>query len=119
MKLDYKKLTLKQMVEYIEENHNDKASKAAFKAAAIKDHKEQMYVDVLDADGNKVTYEDKNGKTKVKKQRIEKPNGKVSKVKSVLDAKIYFYKTYKDEIEFENAPKAKEADDLMDKLLSW
>lgn len=119
MKLDYKKLTLKEMVDYIEANHNDKASKSAFAAAAIKEHKEQCYVNVVDENGNPTTYTDKNGNTKVKKQRVDKPNGKVTKVKSVLDAKKYFYDTYKDEIEFTNAPKAKAADELMDKLLSW
>lgn len=119
MQMNYRKLTMKQMVDYIEEHHSDKESKAAFAAAAIKEHKEQMYVDVLDADGNPVKYVDKNGKVKVKKRRVEKPDGKSSKVKSVLDAKRYFYETYKDEIEFENAPKAKKEDELMAKLLSW
>lgn len=119
MKLDYKTLTLQQMVDYIEENHNTKAAKSAFAAAAVKDHKEQIYIDVKDENGNPVTYTDKSGKVKVKKQRVDKPNGKTTKVKSVLDAKKYFYETYKDEIDFTNAPKAKKEDALLNKLLSW
>ncbi len=119
MKLDYKTLTLKQMMDYIEEKHNDAPSKKAFASVAIKEQKEQMTVDVLDDDGKPITYTDKKGKVKNKKQRIDKPNGKMVKVKDVFGAKAYFYNTYKDEIEFENAPKAKVDDTIMDKLLSW
>lgn len=119
MKMDYKTLTLKEMLDYVKANHNDAKSLKAFAAAAVKDHKEQFYVDVKDENGNPVTYTDKNGKTKVKKKRQDKEGGKVTKVKSVLDAKKYFYETYKDEIEFTNAPKAKQSDALMDELLSY
>ena len=119
MKLDYKTLTLQQMVDYIEEYHNDAPSKKAFASVAVKEQKEQITVDVLDEDGNPITYEDKKGRIKNKKQRIEKPDGKMVKVKDVFGAKAYFYNTYKGEIEFENAPKAKVEDGLMDKLLSW
>lgn len=119
MKMDYKTLTMKAMMDYIKANHNDAASKAAFAAAAVKEHKEQCYVNVVDEAGNPTYYTDKSGKTKVKKQRVDKPNGKTTKVKSVLDAKIYFYDTYKDEIEFTNAPKTKAKDEVMAELLSW
>lgn len=119
VKLDYKKLTIAQMMDYIKENHNDKASKAAFAAVAIKEQKEQKTVDVLDEDGNPVTYVDKSGKVKVKKQRVDKEDGKMVKVKDTFAAKAYFYKTYKDEIEFENAPKDKVADTVMEELLTW
>lgn len=118
-KMNYKKLTIAQMMDYIKANHNDADSKAAFAAVAIKEQKEQKTVDVLDADGNKVTYVDKAGKTKVKKQRIDKEDGKMIKVKDTFAAKNYFYKTYKDEIDFENAPKGKSEDNLMDELLTW
>ena len=118
-KMNYKKLTIAQMMDYIKENHNDADSKAAFAAVAIKEQKEQKTIDVLDADGNKVTYVDKAGKTKVKKQRVDKENGKMIKVKDTFGAKQYFYKTYRNEIDFENAPKDKAADSIMDELLSW
>lgn len=119
MKLDYKTLTLKQMMDYIEANHNDAPSKKAFASVAIKEQKEQITVDVLDEEGNPVTYTDKKGNVKTKKKRVDKPDGKMVKVKDVFGAKNYFFTTYKDEIEFENAPKAKVEDTIMDKLLSW
>lgn len=119
VKLDYKKLTIPQMMDYIKTYHNDKDSKAAFAAVAVKEQKEQKTVDVLDADGNPVKYVDKAGKEKVKKQRVDKEDGKIIKVKDTFAAKTYFFKTYKDEIEFENAPKDKEADNIMDELLTW
>ena len=119
MKLDYKTLTLKQMMDYIEENHNDAPSKKAFASVAIKEQKEQITVDVLDEDGKPVTYTDKKGAVKTKKQRVDKPDGKLVKTKDVFGAKRYFYDTYKNEIEFENAPKAKVEDTILDKLLSW
>lgn len=119
VKLDYKKLTIAQMMDYIKTYHNDKDSKAAFAAVAVKEQKEQKTVDVLDADGNPVTYEDKSGKVKVKKQRVDKEDGKMVKVKDTFAAKSYFYKTYKSEIEFENAPKDKAEDNVMEELLTW
>lgn len=119
MKLDYKKLTMDEMMNYIKENHNDTTSKKAFAAAAVKDHKEQCYTTVLDANGQPVMVEDKNGNLKPKKQRVDKANGKTVKVKSVLDAKKYFYETYKNEIDFVNAPKTKAEDAQLSELLSW
>ena len=119
VKLDYKKLTIPQMVDYIKTYHNDADSKAAFKAVAIKEQKEQKTVDVLDEAGNPITYTDKNGKVKTKKQRIDKEDGKMVMVKDTFAAKSYFYKTYKNEIEFENAPKDKAGDNVMEELLSW
>ena len=118
-KLDYKKLTIAQMMDYIKEFHNDKASKAAFAAVAIKEQKEQKTVDVLDESGNPVTYTDDKGKVRTKKKRVDKEDGKMVKVKDTFGAKAYFYKTYKDEIEFENAPKGKVEDNVMDELLTW
>lgn len=117
--LDYKKLTMAQMMDYIKTYHNDKDSKAAFAAAAIKEQKEQKTVDVLDENGNPVFFTNKKGKEQKKTQRVDKEDGKMIKVKDTFGAKAYFFKAYKDEIDFENAPKVKEADGLMDELLSW
>ena len=119
MKLDYKTLTMEQMMDYIKKNHNDKASKAAFSKAAVKDHKEQCYVVVTDEAGKPVMVETKTGALKPKKKRIDKEGGKTIKVKSVLDAKKYFYEAYKDEVEFTNAPKGKAEDPVLTELLSW
>lgn len=117
--MNYKTLTIPQMMDYIKANHNTKAAKSAFAAAAIKEQKEQVTVDVLDEDGNPVKYVDKSGKEKTKKKRVDKKGGKMVKVKDTFAAKQYFYSTYKDEIEFENAPKAKATDKVMEELLTW
>lgn len=119
VKLDYKKLTMEQMMDYIKTYHNDAESKAAFKAVAVKEQKEQKTVVVLDENGNPIIYTDKKGKEQKKKQRVDKPDGKMIKVKDTFAAKNFFFNAYKDEIDFENAPKVKEADNLMDELLSW
>ena len=119
VKLDYKKLTIPQMMDYIKTYHNDKDSKAAFAAVAIKEQKEQKTIDALDENGNPITYTDEKGKVRTKKKRIDKEDGKMIKVKDTFGAKAYFFKTYKDEIEFENAPKGKSEDNVMDELLSW
>jgi len=119
VKLDYKKLTIAQMMDYIKTYHNDKDSKSAFAAVAIKEQKEQKTIDVLDDEGNPVTYTDDKGKVRNKKKRVDKENGKMVKVKDTFGAKAYFYRTYKDEIEFENAPKGKVEDNVMDELLTW
>ena len=107
------------MMDYIKENHNEKASKAAFAAVAIKEQKEQKLVNVLDENGNPVTYTDSKGRVITKKKRVDKENGKLVKVKDTFAAKSYFYNTYKDEIEFINAPKGKVADNVMEELLTW
>lgn len=119
VKLDYKKLTMAQMMDYIKTYHNDAESKSAFKAVAVKEQKEQKTIDVLDENGNPVLYTDKKGREQKKKQRVDKEDGKMIKVKDTFGAKNFFFNAYKDEIDFENAPKVKEADNLMDELLSW
>lgn len=119
VRLDYKKLTMAQMMDYIKTYHNDAESKAAFKAAAVAEQKEQKTIDVLDEAGNPVYFTNKKGQQQKKKQRVDKPDGKMVKVKDTFGAKAYFFKAYKDEIDFDNAPKVKEADGLMDELLSW
>ena len=119
VKLDYKKLTMAQMMDYIKTYHNDKDSKAAFAAAAIKEQKEQKTIDALDDEGKPIYFTNKKGKEQKKKIRVDKEDGKMVKVKDTFGAKTYFFKAYKDEIDFENAPKIKEADGIMEELLSW
>lgn len=119
VKMDYKKLTLEEMMTYIKTYHNDDESKKAFAAVAIKEQKEQKVVDAVDEEGNVITYINKKGEEKRKKQRVDKEDGKMIKAKDIFSAKSYFYKTYKSEIEFENAPKEKMEDSVMEELLSW
>jgi hypothetical protein len=107
---DFNHLTAKDMAEYIEKNHNDEASKKAFKEKAFETKTEKTAVTVYEADGKPKVYVDKNGKTRVKKKMIDANTGKKTVKFNLLKAKRYFYDTYKDEIDFENPPKAKKSE---------
>ena len=102
---DFKRLTAQDMAKYIEENHNDAESKKNFKEAAFETKIEKVAVTVYEADGKPKYYIDKTGKTRVKKKMIDANTGKKKEKFNLLKAKKYFFETYKDEIEFENAPK--------------
>ena len=104
---DFKKLTAEDMAKYIEEYHNDTESKKKFKEAAFETKIEKVAVTVYEADGKPKYYIDKTGKTRVKKKMIDANTGKKKEKFNLLKAKKYFYATYKDEINFENAPKSK------------
>lgn len=119
VEMDYKTLTLEDMMNYISENHNDAESKAKFKEKAIKVRKEEYLVNDYDEKGNIRTVTDKEGNQKPKKKRVPKPDGKEITIKDVLSAKKYFYETYKNEIKFKNAPKEKKEDTLLAELLNW
>lgn len=116
--MDYKKLTMNEMIEWIAQNHNDKKSKAAFKAKAIDVIPQTQLVTVLDESGNPIMITDKKGRQVAKKKRIPIEGGeKIEKV-NTLAAKAYFYETYKEEINFINAPtKAKTS--IKDLLANW
>lgn len=102
---DYAKLSAKQMAEFITTYHDDEESKKAFKNAAYVETVEKIAVDVYGKDGKVKLYVDKNGKTKIKKKMIDKPNGEKTTKFNLLKAKKYFYEKYKDEISFSNLPK--------------
>jgi hypothetical protein len=104
---DFRKLTAKDMAEYIEKHHNNAESKKAFKEAAFELKAEKVAVTVYEADGKPKYYVDKSGKTRVKKKMIDANTGKRTYKFNLLKAKNYFYDEYKDEIDFKNAPKSK------------
>lgn len=117
--LDYKTLSMQDMVDYISEYHNDKESKDAFKKVALKQQVKQTTIPATDENGNIITYIDKKGRTRKKLKRVDVKDGKVTTVISIFDAKSYFYETYKDEIEFTNAPKHEKKVDMKALLLNW
>lgn len=124
-KYEFKKLTLADMKEYIEENAP--ADKAWFKAVAFKERKEKEAVKVFNPDGTPVMYQvkaadgslkfDDNGKPvmRQKVKMVEKKGGATNKVFSLLDAKIEFCKRYMPEI----LPKKKATTRVSDGLEDW
>lgn len=117
--MDYKKLKMEDMIQWIEENHNDKKSKAAFKAVAVQQSVESKLVKALDDEGNPIKYINKAGKEVYKMKRVEKKDGKAIERPMTLSAKAYFYETYKDEIDFINAPQKKQKSTVLDMLADW
>ena len=107
LEMDFNKLTAKMMKAYIEEYHNDDESKKAFKKEAFQEKIERTAVTVYEADGKPKVYVDKTGKTRVKKKMIDVVGGEKKVKFNLLKAKKYFYATYKNEINFKNAPKTK------------
>lgn len=100
--IDYKKLKLEEMKAYIEEFHNDEESKKAFLEAAYEKVSKITYETVME-NGEPKKIKCKDGKERPQKKRRDK-GGRKEKRFSYFKAKSYFYKTYKDEIDFLNAP---------------
>lgn len=93
VKMDYKKIKMQEMMDYIMKKHqkDEETLKKAMKAFA-----------------ESAIVEDK-----------EKDDG--SKTHDLMKAKKFFYETYKDEIEFINAPKGKgnKQVKIVDELMKW
>ena len=122
MILDYKKMTLKDMYDYLLKEHNDDESKKAFRDAYIEIRPKTTYVTVYESDGKPKVYIDKNGKTKVKKKKVPVKTGEKIQSNNLLKAKKYFYETYKSEIDFTNVPTAKKQtvnSSLTDEIANW
>lgn len=107
--MNYKKITVNEMVMYIKEHDNTPEAKEFIKGFYEDKPAKTKSVNVLDDEGKPVTYIGKDGKTKIRKKKVAV--GKATKpVYNVLKAKKGFYERYKDVIEFENPPiKTKEA----------
>lgn len=111
--VDYHKLNielLSQLVQYVnEEGLNPKNDEGKLKfnpsdyvqerAAATK------LVDVLNADGKPKYYVGKDGKTKIRKQKIAVGSAK-EKYFNLMKAKVDFYAAFKNDFEWINLPKA-------------
>lgn len=101
--MNYKKITINDMVMYIKEYDNTEEAKAFIKGFYEDKPEKTRSVNVLDADRKPVTYIGKDGKTKIKKKKVAV--GKATKpVYNVLKAKKAFYERYKETIDFENPP---------------
>jgi len=123
MILDYKRMTLKDMYDFLLEEHNDDESKKAFKDAYIEVRPKTTYVTVYESDGKPKVYVDKNGKTKVRKKKVPVKSGEKIQSTNLLKAKRYFYETYKSEIEFTNVPETNKKQtknaSLTDEIANW
>ena len=121
--IDYKKVTAKELREFLDGKKLTKAEKKEFYNATHPLVKEKVSKKVFDANGNPIMYEvknkdgsvklDANGNT-IKRQKIEmveKQGGKEKRQFSFIDAKIWVAEHYPDDVT--NAPnrKAKESKD--------
>jgi hypothetical protein len=109
--LDYKKLTIDDMVDYI--INYDKTPEAV---AFIKSFYEEKPANVervgkVDSNGKPVMITNKKGE-KVQKKETRAIGTETKQVYNILRAKSEFYKRYKNVIRFENAPKEKKTDSI-------
>lgn len=119
VKMDYKKITVDDMVQYVLKYDNTKEAKDFLKSFYEKKAKKYKLVLKLDEDGNPIRYIGKDGKEKFRKEKQAIGSDK-TEVYNVLKAKKGFYERYKDDIEFEQPPvKTKEQEkDKVAKALS-
>lgn len=115
--LDYKKMKLEDMVNYlIDFDKKDMIDLNSFMEEVDK----YELVSVYDADGKPKTYIGKSGKVKIKKE--QRPTGKKTTRYNFLKAKKAFYNTFANEIEWINPPTEKKnkttakATDILAKL---
>lgn len=116
IKMNYKKITLEEMVLFIRDNDKEEGTKF-IKGFYEKEPAKTKLVNVLDAEGKPETYINKKGKTAIRKKRVA-VGAETKEVYNVLKAKRAFYDRYKDKIEFENAPKEKAEEKKDDKIKS-
>lgn len=102
MAYDFKKLTLEQMVDYIEKNAPQ--DKAWFKSEAFETRTQKKAVKQFDADGKPIMKIGKDGKPRQAVKMEEIKGGKKEQVFNLLAAKYAFAKRYMPEI----IPTAKE-----------
>lgn len=115
--MNYKKITINDMVMYIIEYDNTPEAKEFIKGFYEEKAAKTRNVNVLDDEGKPVTYIGKDGKTKIKKKKVAV--GKTTKpVYNILKAKKAFYERYKDVIDFENPPIKTKEKDITDKIAS-
>ena len=103
VKMNYKKITVKDMVLYIKENDNTEEAKEFINSFYEEKPKKTRNVNLLDDEGKPITYIGKDGKTKIRKKKVA-VSKETKQVYNVLKAKKEFYKRYKEVIDFENPP---------------
>ena len=117
VKMDYKKITVKDMVLYIKENDNTEASKEFITGFYEEKPKKTRNVAKLDEEGKPITYIGKDGRTKIRKKKVA-VSKETKPVYNVLKAKKAFYERYKEVIDFENPPVKTKEKVEMDKIAS-
>ena len=113
-KMNYKKMTVDDMVEYILKYDNTAEAKEFINGFYEKKPAKVKLVLKLDNDGKPIEYINKASKKTYKKERIADGKGEKD-VYNVLKAKVAFYNRYKDDIDFENPP-IKTKDNSNDKI---
>lgn len=109
---EFNKITLQDMIDYIEENAPE--DKAWFKEKAFDTRVAKRRVPVYNADGTPATkISKKTGKVIPKTQMEDVPGGKKSSVFNLLKAKRAFCKRYMPHLLPVANPKAPKASDLL------
>ena len=113
--MDYRKMSIEDMVLYIRDYDPTEKSKEFIRGFYEEKPKNTKSVNKLDATGKPVTYVDKKGRIKIRKQKVAVGN-ETKQVYNILKAKKGFYNRYKDVIEFKNPPKDKKKENKSTKI---
>lgn len=111
--VNFKTLKIEGLVELYKEL-GDKANDFDMASYVEEKPEKTALVDMVNADGKPKYYVGKDGKTKIKKKKVAVGDKKV-KVFNLMAAKRDFYKAFKTEFDWKNAPKEKAADNKSDK----
>lgn len=105
-KVDYNKLTLDKLVELYKSLSTEDQKKINFSEFMIEVPAKTALVTVVEANGRPKYYIDKNGVTKIKKEKIAVGTEKKKKF-SLMKAKRAFYGTYTNEFDWVTKPREK------------
>ena len=110
VKMNYKKITIEQMVDYVLNYDNTQEAKDMFNSFGTVEPLKTKLEPVFDDDGKPVMFTNKKGERKQRMKRVGV--GKETKEGyNILASKKAFYERYADKIEFENPPiKTKEVE---------
>lgn len=114
IKVDYHKLTVEKLSELVAEL-GDKASVFNANDYVSERAAETKLVDVVNADGKPKYYVGKDGKTKIRKEKIA-VGAKKEKYFNLMKAKRAFYDLFKDEFDWYNTPKVSKKEDNSKKV---
>ena len=111
VQLDYKKITIDDMVDYIVKYDPTKEAVDFIKSFYEEKPAKVERVGAVNEKGEPIMIKNKKGEMVQKK--VERAIGEEKKqVYNILKAKSDFYKRYKNDIEFLNAPKEKKTDSI-------
>lgn len=114
-KVNFKKLKIEGLVELYKEVGEEKIAAKKFDMSKYVEEKAEKsaLVDIVNADGKPKYYVGKDGKTKIKKKRVAVGDKKVKKF-NLMAAKRDFYDAFKEEYDWEDAPRAKQSGNKSD-----